>query len=278
MAGAWTAAEDDILRAAAAKSGKKSNWKEVSRLLPGRSNKSCRKRWVHSLNPALRRGRWTAAEDALLLSAIEAHGTFWWKVAMHVPGRTDDQCAKRWKEKLDPSISHAPWSPEEDQILLAAHESLGSQWNSVAAQLPGRPAVHCRNRFQSLQRSAASGSSKNADDPSSHLHSPVILEASTSRTTNERTYSYDFTGVNLHVPDNVITPNRSSGRKTMAFWPSIQPGLRKTRASLSTPCAPQAQPAHRIPSPLTLTTLQLARHSRPLRINRLSQPVPCGHT
>jgi hypothetical protein len=49
-------------------------------------------------------GRWTPAEDALLLTSIRKHGRHWYRVAELLPGRTDDQCAKRWREKLDPSI------------------------------------------------------------------------------------------------------------------------------------------------------------------------------
>jgi Myb-like DNA-binding domain len=87
----------------------------------GRDNKACRKRWIHSLDPKLRKGtqldvlllgfeltsvqgRWTAAEDAALLEAVNRHGNRWYEVAKDLPGRTDDQCAKRYKEAVDPSI------------------------------------------------------------------------------------------------------------------------------------------------------------------------------
>ncbi|EIN06822.1 hypothetical protein PUNSTDRAFT_71894 [Punctularia strigosozonata HHB-11173 SS5] len=163
----WTPDEDEILRAAVEKSrsdnfavdGKKNSWQKISSCLPGRTNKSCRKRWVHSLDPTLRKGRWTAAEDAQLLEAVRVHGKYWWQVARHIEGRTDDQCAKRWREKLDPSISRHAWTKQEDEILLAACETHGKKWNVISKMLPGRPAVHCRNRYQSLQRSLAASSS-----------------------------------------------------------------------------------------------------------------------
>jgi hypothetical protein len=49
-------------------------------------------------------GRWTNAEDIQLIQAVKQFGRQWHKVADLLPGRTDDQCAKRWREKLDPSI------------------------------------------------------------------------------------------------------------------------------------------------------------------------------
>jgi hypothetical protein len=49
-------------------------------------------------------GRWTNTEDVQLIHAVKQFGRQWHKVADLLPGRTDDQCAKRWREKLDPSI------------------------------------------------------------------------------------------------------------------------------------------------------------------------------
>jgi len=56
-------------------------------------------------------GRWTTSEDAALLEAVKTHGKRWYEVAKDLPGRTDDQCAKRYKEAVDPSI-------REDLIYL----------------------------------------------------------------------------------------------------------------------------------------------------------------
>ena len=50
-------------------------------------------------------GRWTSEEDAILLESVAKYGKRWYEVARALPGRTDDQCAKRFKEAVDPSIS-----------------------------------------------------------------------------------------------------------------------------------------------------------------------------
>ncbi|KAF9790346.1 Homeodomain-like protein, partial [Thelephora terrestris] len=121
----------------------------------GRNNKSCRKRWLHSLDPNLRKGRWTSEEDAALLESVKNVGTRWYEVARALPGRTDDQCAKHYKEALDPSIRRDPWTREEDVQLWSAFKEHGNKWHTVASALQGRPAIHCRNRLQSLQRTRA---------------------------------------------------------------------------------------------------------------------------
>ncbi|CAJ0911055.1 10075_t:CDS:2 [Entrophospora sp. SA101] len=150
---AWTAEEDNLLRLAVQLYGDRSErWTKIAACVPGRSNKMCRKRWFHSLDPTLRKGPWTEEEDKLLKRAVEKHQKVWCKVAESIPGRTDDQCAKRWKECLDPSIDHNEWTPQEDQLLLERYGEFGSKWQQIAKSFPGRPGLHCRNRWRKIQR------------------------------------------------------------------------------------------------------------------------------
>jgi len=61
-------------------------------------------RFFSASNLRFIQGRWTTSEDATLLEAVNRHGKRWYEVAKDLPGRTDDQCAKRYKEAVDPSI------------------------------------------------------------------------------------------------------------------------------------------------------------------------------
>ncbi|CAG8543389.1 15190_t:CDS:2 [Acaulospora morrowiae] len=150
---AWTVEEDNLLRLAVQLYGDRSEkWTKIAACVPDRTNKMCRKRWFHSLDPNLRKGPWTLEEDELLRKAVEKHKRVWCKVAESIPGRTDDQCAKRWKECLDPDIDHTEWTEQEDALLLQKHSELGSQWQQIAQFFPGRPGLHCRNRFRKIQR------------------------------------------------------------------------------------------------------------------------------
>ncbi|KAF3391417.1 Myb-like protein AA [Penicillium rolfsii] len=65
----------------------------------------------------VKRGTWSAAEDARLRAAVNEYGFRWVLVAQKVQTRNGDQCAKRWNEKLDPKLDHSPWTPEEVRIL-----------------------------------------------------------------------------------------------------------------------------------------------------------------
>ncbi|CAM9015271.1 unnamed protein product [Wickerhamomyces anomalus] len=79
------------------------DWEEIGEKLQTRKPKDCRKRWTNSLDPNLKKGKWTAQEDEKLLASYKIHGSSWQKISLDIPGRTDDQCAKRYIEVLDPN-------------------------------------------------------------------------------------------------------------------------------------------------------------------------------
>ncbi|CDZ97330.1 transcription factor [Phaffia rhodozyma] len=152
----WTPEEDALLLKLVAihgsQRGKDSKWPIVAAALEGRNIKDCRKRYFHSLAPNLKKGRWSKEEDRLLLEGLEKLGPVWYKIAQMIPGRKDDQCAKRWKEVLDPSLSKGqPWSKEEDESLLSLFETTGPKWQLIAKSLPGRTGLCCRNRWRKFK-------------------------------------------------------------------------------------------------------------------------------
>jgi hypothetical protein len=99
------------------------------------------------------KGAWSAEEDELMKAAVAEHGKDWKKVSEAVPGRTSKQCRDRYKLKLDPTINHGPWTPEEDETLTHLQEQLGNQWTKIAKQMPGRTENSVKSRFASLERS-----------------------------------------------------------------------------------------------------------------------------
>ena len=152
----WTREEDEKLRRLVAhwgdQRGKNSHWDQISAQFENRTNKDCRKRWFHSLDPTLKRGRWTEDEDRVLLEAFEKMGSVWNKIAQLIPGRTDDQCSKRYNDVLDPSVRDRlrEWTKEEDGTLKQLVETHGTQWRIISKYMEGRTGLTCRNRWRKI--------------------------------------------------------------------------------------------------------------------------------
>lgn len=130
-------------------------WDVVACQIPSnttRKGKDCRKRWSNSLDPTLRRGKWTKDEDDKLLAAYKKHGPSWYKVSSELKGRNDDQCAKRYSEVLDPSTKDRlkPWTREEDLRLIRMINDVGTKWKTISKEFNGRPALTVRNRWRKL--------------------------------------------------------------------------------------------------------------------------------
>lgn len=209
----WTPEEDNLLRLAVQLYGDKTEkWAKIAACVPGRTNKNCRKRWFHSLDPSLRKGAWTDEEDQLLREGVIKYPNQWSKIADTLEGRTDDQCAKRWRESLDPAIDRSEWTEAEDKRLMEKYEEFGSRWQKIAQFFDGRPGLHCRNRWRKLQRMiqmkkekemAATALGPNAfvngfSDELRHAPRPPMDTTSSSSSSDTSSAGSTATGSSLH--------------------------------------------------------------------------------
>ena len=95
----------------------------------------CQTRYRKSLDPSIKRGAWTQAEDERLRKAVAAYGNAWMKVAEAMPGRTNDQCHERWTEKLNVSSTAMSWTEDEDRVLLESVKTMGNQWKAISVKI-----------------------------------------------------------------------------------------------------------------------------------------------
>lgn len=99
-------------------------------------------RYPRVFDLSLKKGAWSAEEDARLALAVAGYGISWIEIAGTIAGRTNEQCRDRWSELETgplPEIAGRPrWTAEEDDALIEAVTSLGNKWKAVSLQLGGR--------------------------------------------------------------------------------------------------------------------------------------------
>lgn len=115
--------KDELLQKMVAES-KERDWEYICSLFPGRDESTCIQRWnkllpKSALAQEVVKGPWTPEEDAKVIKLVTSCGPRKWSViAGHLPGRIGKQCRERWHNHLNPEINKAPWTAEEDRIIM----------------------------------------------------------------------------------------------------------------------------------------------------------------
>ncbi|KAI8074258.1 uncharacterized protein B0P05DRAFT_547880 [Gilbertella persicaria] len=135
----WNPEEDRKLAEAVKIFGGACNWQQIASILGGRTGQQCLHRWTKTLNPAIRRTRWTPEENELLERAVKLYGVGnWTKVQRLIPGRTDMQCRERWVNNCHPTLKSEPATQEEIELIVKLVQEHGTKWSLIARSLPGR--------------------------------------------------------------------------------------------------------------------------------------------
>ncbi|KAL8477545.1 hypothetical protein ACS0TY_029729 [Phlomoides rotata] len=115
---------------------------------------------------------WKHDEDERLTLLVKTFGPEKWdRIASYIPGRTGKSCRIRWLNQLDPRINMAPFSADENQMLIELHREYGNRWSTIARYFHFRTDNHVKNQYHVLtgKRCVRSSVSSRITDP----HAPL---------------------------------------------------------------------------------------------------------
>eukprot|EP00301_Raphidiophrys_heterophryoidea_P021513 c5919_g1_i1.p1 GENE.c5919_g1_i1~~c5919_g1_i1.p1 ORF type:complete len:335 (-),score=62.37 c5919_g1_i1:52-1056(-) len=86
------------------------SWDKIAEVMQaeGRSAKQCRERWFYHVDPNVKRNKWAAEEDALLLKLVDEIGPRWSTIAQQLPGRTDNALKNRFLTFIRKGVARRP--------------------------------------------------------------------------------------------------------------------------------------------------------------------------
>lgn len=86
---------------------------------------------------------WTKDECDKLRALVEGYANkrkiSWIEIAKHFHGkRNAKRCREKWVEYLDPQLSGAPFTAQDDAFILKCQASMGNRWRDIAQMMKNR--------------------------------------------------------------------------------------------------------------------------------------------
>ncbi|XP_021594422.2 transcription factor MYB120 [Manihot esculenta] len=193
----------------------------------------------------LKKGPWTAEEDAILAEYVRKHGEGNWNAVQRHSGlsRCGKSCRLRWANHLRPNLKKGAFSPEEERLIVELHAKFGNKWARMATLLPGRTDNEIKNYWNTrIKRHHRQGLPLYPADiqpqhpPSPHFHRPPSPHFHHRRSSS------------LSIPPTAPTssftfPTPNTATYSLTPTPATPPSLFPTHTSASFPTLPLLDPS-----------------------------------
>ncbi|NXF92586.1 SNPC4 protein, partial [Eubucco bourcierii] len=247
----WTKSEDQMLLELVQEMrvGSHIPYKKIAYYMEGRDSAQLIYRWTKSVDPSLKKGPWTAEEDAMLLAAVKKYGERdWYKIRTEVPGRSDAQCRDRYLKALHYDVKKGKWTLEEEEKLIELVQKHGlGHWSKIASELPHRTGSQCLSKWKLMigSKKKKSGPTKrqHVEESSSSSESSSedveldLADSSEEETSKEETSKEEkpaFPSIDLWVPTRTDTQESNKGRyQTPSLFSPVTAGAQSSSREVS---------------------------------------------
>lgn len=151
----WTKEEEKKLFNLTAKKSLK-DWDYIASNFKEKTKEQCYTKYS-KLITNFKKGKWTEAEDNLIIELSNKFNFDWKLVASDYKERSLTQIKQRYFNCLDPHINREKFSDEEDKLLMEKVKIYGADWKQIAKFFTNRPSNLIKNRFYTKKRNLEKG-------------------------------------------------------------------------------------------------------------------------
>ncbi|GMI85253.1 hypothetical protein HRI_002194600 [Hibiscus trionum] len=220
----------------------------------------------------LKKGPWTAAEDAILAEYVRTHGEGNWNAVQKNTGlaRCGKSCRLRWANHLRPNLKKGAFSPEEERIIVELHAVMGNKWARMATRLPGRTDNEIKNFWNTrVKRRQRQGLPLYPPEiqalySSQQRSQPPAVTSSTASTTPSFSFQSPMTKPlqSSMLPSSASQPNLIAARSPQLLM--YDPHSSITQHSSSPGSTPPPLPSPSTPPPPLLSPSHVSPLQSPL--------------